>query len=72
MQRYWNGRAESHDDVGISGVHTDDQREAWLSVLRTWTGDGSNRVLDLGCGTETISLLLAEFGRDVTGVDIPG
>ncbi|AEH35759.1 class I SAM-dependent methyltransferase [Halopiger xanaduensis] len=77
VRRHWNGRAATFDDASHHGIHGDEQRERWLSVLREWTdtgddaGSGSQdrRVLDVGCGTGVVSLLLAELGHDVTGVD---
>lgn len=69
VQQYWDGRADSFDDDSQHGIHSDEQHEAWLSVLREWTGEPPQRVLDLGCGTGVVSLLLAELGHDVTGVD---
>ncbi|WP_440769685.1 class I SAM-dependent methyltransferase [Natronorubrum sp. DTA28] len=69
VQQYWGGRADSFDDDSQHGIHSEEQREAWLSVLRPWTGDTPQQVLDVGCGTGVISLLLAELGHDVTGVD---
>ncbi|MFP8954244.1 class I SAM-dependent methyltransferase [Natrialbaceae archaeon A-arb3/5] len=69
VQQHWGDRADSFDDDSQHGIHSDEQREAWLSVLGPWTGEPANRVLDVGCGTGVISLLLAELGHDVTGVD---
>ncbi|MGQ3414052.1 class I SAM-dependent methyltransferase [Natrinema sp. LN54] len=69
VRQHWNDRAATFDDASQHGIHTDEQRERWLSVFREWTGDDPLRVLDVGCGTGVVSLLLAELGHDVTGVD---
>lgn len=69
VRQHWNGRAATFDDASQHGIHTDDQRERWLEVLREWAGDGPRRVLDAGCGTGVVSLLLAELGHEVTGID---
>jgi ubiquinone/menaquinone biosynthesis C-methylase UbiE len=69
IREYWGDRADSFEDDSQHGIHSDAQREAWLSALRPWTGEPTKQVLDVGCGTGVISLLLAELGHDVTGVD---
>ncbi len=69
VREYWGDRADSFDNDNQHGIHSDAQREAWLSVLRSWTGEPTKQVLDVGCGTGVISLLLAELGHEVTGVD---
>ena len=69
VREYWGDRADSFEDDSQHGIHSDAQREAWLSVLRPWTGESTKHVLDVGCGTGVISLLLAELGHNVTGVD---
>ncbi|AUX10601.1 methyltransferase type 11 [Halalkaliarchaeum desulfuricum] len=70
VERYWAGRADEYDSDGISGIHSTDQRDAWLDRLRAWTGEHPRDVLDVGCGTGVISLLLSDLGHNVTGVDI--
>ena len=69
VRRHWNGRAPTFDDERHHGIHADEQRERWLAVLREWGGDDPRRALDVGCGTGVVSLLLAELGHSVVGVD---
>lgn len=69
VHQYWNGRAATFDGESQHGIHSDEQHERWLRVLREWTGDDSRHVLDVGCGTGVISLLLAELKHAVVGVD---
>jgi len=70
VEQYWSRRADSFDDDSQHGIHTDEQREAWLAVLETWVGEEPREILDAGCGTGVISLLLARLGHDVTGIDL--
>ncbi|QZP39322.1 MULTISPECIES: class I SAM-dependent methyltransferase [Halobacteriales] len=69
VQQHWNGRAATFDDESQHGIHSDEQHDRWLTVLREWTGDDSLDVLDVGCGTGVVSILLAELGHAVIGVD---
>lgn len=69
VRQHWNGRAATFDDEPEHAIHSDEQRARWLDVLTEWTGDPPRRALDVGCGTGTISTLLADLGHDVTGVD---
>ncbi|MEV7007460.1 class I SAM-dependent methyltransferase [Streptosporangium sp. NPDC051022] len=65
---HWDRRAESHDETPGNSL-TAEQTEAWKSLLAEVYPIRSGRLLDIGCGTGTYSLLLAELGFDVHGVD---
>ncbi|WP_435097063.1 class I SAM-dependent methyltransferase [Halarchaeum sp. P4] len=69
VRRHWNDRAATFDAAAHHGIHSAEQRERWLDVLREWVGDEPRRVLDVGCGTGVVSHLLVALGHDVVGVD---
>src|SRR5215472_12275872 len=70
IRHHWNARACTFDRELGHGVHSDDQRQAWLRLLAQLAGPAPQRVLDAGCGTGVLALLLAELGHEVTGVDL--
>jgi len=45
-------------------------RAAWAARLRSWLPGHPADVLDLGCGTGSLSLLAAEQGHRITAVDL--
>ncbi|GAA1796577.1 class I SAM-dependent methyltransferase [Nocardioides hankookensis] len=65
----WDAQAATFDDEPDHGLHDPLVRDAWRSLLRSLLPPMPARVADLGCGTGTLSLLLAEDGYAVDGVD---
>jgi SAM-dependent methyltransferase len=67
---YWDAAAESFDDEPDHGLRQPAARAAWSALLASWVPPAASDVLDLGCGTGTLSLLLAERGHRVTSADL--
>ncbi|MER6471810.1 class I SAM-dependent methyltransferase [Streptomyces collinus] len=65
----WDAAAAAFDDEPDHGLRAPDVRAAWAARLRSWLPAQPCDVLDLGCGTGSLSLLAAGQGHRVTAVD---
>ncbi|MEU9667829.1 class I SAM-dependent methyltransferase [Streptomyces bobili] len=66
----WDAAAAAFDEEPDHGLRDPEVRAAWADRLRDWLLDRPGDLLDLGCGTGSLSLLAAERGHRVTGVDL--
>ena len=68
-QHYWNEQATTFDNEADHGLRDPLVRSAWTELLGDWLPATRARILDIGCGTGSLSLVLAELGHAVTGID---
>jgi len=64
----WNVAAASFDDAADHGLRDPVTRRAWAELLVPAL-EGSDRIADIGCGTGSLTALLAQAGHRVHGVD---
>lgn len=68
MSTIWDEAADEFDDQPDHGLRAPRVRAAWAACLARWIPPGSD-VLDVGCGTGSLTALLLEAGHRVTGID---
>ena len=68
---YWTKRSDSFLEQRRSELHSE-MAEKWLSELQALLPeqDGRLKILDVGCGAGFFSILLAQHGHEVTGIDL--
>ena len=69
----WDRAAATFDDEPDHGLREPAVRQAWTARLRAWLPARPAVVLDIGCGTGSLSLVMTELGHTVSGIDLsPG
>jgi len=66
---YWDNQAAAFDDSADHGLRDPRVRDAWRRLLLLHLPPAPAAVADLGCGTGSLSVLLAAEGYAVTGLD---
>jgi SAM-dependent methyltransferase len=72
VAKMWDEAAGSFDDEPDHGLTDPAVRDAWRVLIGEALPPAPARVLDLGCGTGTLSALVAGLGHRVHGVDLSG
>jgi ubiquinone/menaquinone biosynthesis C-methylase UbiE len=70
VRTYWNGQAKSFDDEPDHGLLDPTVRSAWRELLLSCLPVAPAEVVDLGCGTGSLSVLLGAEGYRVRGIDL--
>jgi ubiquinone/menaquinone biosynthesis C-methylase UbiE len=65
----WDRLAATFDDEPDHGLRAPAVRAAWSALLRSALPPAPAAVVDLGCGTGSLAVLLAENGFQVDGLD---
>ena len=67
---YWDSEAAAFDEAPDHGLQDPAVRDAWAALLLPLLPPAPARVADLGCGTGTLTLLMAQAGHLVAGLDL--
>ena len=70
VRAFWDQEAAMFDDEPDHGLRDATVRQAWSKLLAAWLPPAPATVLDIGCGTGSLSLVMAALGYAVTGIDL--
>jgi len=70
IKDYWNKRSSTFDLSPGHIIANRKEENAWKSLLQDKVGGNNRKILDIGTGTGFLSLMLAEMGHEVVGLDI--
>ncbi len=70
IKQNWDNSSLNYDQCPGHGIQSEKEKNAWKSILTQAVGNDTLNVIDVGCGTGVISLLLSEMGHNVTGIDL--
>lgn len=67
---YWDQAAAAYDHEPDHGLRSPRVRDAWTALLSSWLPDSGAAILDAGCGTGSLSAVMAGLGHHVSGIDL--
>jgi SAM-dependent methyltransferase len=71
-REFWDAQAANFDEQPDQGLRDPAVRSAWANVLLPLMPAVPASVVDLGCGTGSLAVLLAQAGYEVHGLDLSG
>jgi ubiquinone/menaquinone biosynthesis C-methylase UbiE len=68
--RRWDYSSRRYDGYPGHGVHSREEARAWENLFEEMLPEKGLRILEVGCGTGEMSLILAALGHEVHGLDL--
>ena len=66
----WDGAAASFDDEPDHGLRDPAVRQAWTALIGGLLPARPAAILDVGCGTGSLSVVMAGLGHAITAIDL--
>lgn len=70
IKQNWNDSSKNYDYSPGHVIANIKEETAWKFLLQEKIGGDGKKILDIGTGTGFLSIMLAELGYEVVGLDI--